>query len=111
MHGTADTPAHNPAGKYVNDEGHIQPALPGRYIGTIRHPQLIGTVGIELAIDIVTRARCCGVGYGGAQRLAPPGSLDDHASPQQLDSAAWQGLLLATKLTPAFIRPKPLLLL
>ena len=28
-HGAADTPAHDPAGEHINDEGHVQPALPG----------------------------------------------------------------------------------
>src|SRR5690606_8425482 len=53
LHGTADAPAHDTTGKYVNYEGHIQPALPGRHVREVRHPQLIGPVGLELPIHVV----------------------------------------------------------
>lgn len=80
MHGTADALADNPAGKYVDDEGHIQPTLPGRYIGKIRHPQLIGPLGLELAIDMVLRARSRSVGDSGAHRLPASGAMDTKTS-------------------------------
>src|SRR3546814_6416913 len=47
MHGTADAPAHNAKSKHVNDERPIQPALPGRYIGEIRKPQMYGAVHLK----------------------------------------------------------------
>lgn len=35
--GVADTPADNVPGKHADDEGHLQPALPGRHVGEVRH--------------------------------------------------------------------------
>ena len=32
LHGLADFPAHDAPGKYIDDESHIQPPLPSRYI-------------------------------------------------------------------------------
>ena len=32
LHGLADSPAHDAPGKYINDESHIHPPLPSRYI-------------------------------------------------------------------------------
>src|SRR3546814_3708230 len=103
MHGTADAPADNPAGKYINDEGHIQPALPSRYIGKIRHPQLIGAVGLELAIDVIQRARGGSVGNRGAHRLAASSASDTEAAHQSLDRAACHRVPLAVKLTPYLV--------
>ena len=34
-HGTADPPAHDAPSKHVDDEGHVQPALPGRDMGEV----------------------------------------------------------------------------
>lgn len=56
-HAPADAPADDTAGEHIHDEGDIQPALPSRDIGEIRHPKLIGAIGLELPIDQVQRAR------------------------------------------------------
>ena len=37
-HAATDSPAHDTPGEHVNDEGHIQPALPGRDVGEVRAP-------------------------------------------------------------------------
>src|SRR5690606_33745985 len=76
---------------------------PGRYIGKIRHPQLIGPVGLELAIDVVQRARGRSVGDSGAHRLAPSDTMDTKTSHQSLDRAACYRLSLAVKLTPDLV--------
>src|SRR3990172_2721081 len=47
-------PADHLARPYIEHHCEIQEAGPGRDVGDIRHPQLIGTVGLELAIDQVT---------------------------------------------------------
>jgi hypothetical protein len=56
VHGTAHPPTHDASGDDVNDQGDIQPALPGRRIGEIRDPQPIGALGLELPIDPIQRA-------------------------------------------------------
>lgn len=37
-HGAVHAPAYDSPRKYVDDERHIQPTLPGRDIGEVRHP-------------------------------------------------------------------------
>ena len=37
-HRTAHAPADDAPCEHVHDEGHVQPALPGRDIGEVRHP-------------------------------------------------------------------------
>src|SRR3990167_3024010 len=69
-HGTADTPAHNPAGKHINHKGHVLPALPGRNIREVRYPQLIGPIGLELSIDPVQWAWSRFVRDSGTDHLA-----------------------------------------
>lgn len=54
-HRSADAPANNTAGEYVDHEGHVQPALPGRNIGEIT---------LQRARHLVCR-------YRGAFPLAP----------------------------------------
>ena len=69
-HGTADPPAHNPAGIHVDHKGHVLPALPGRDVREVRYPQLVGAISLELAIDPVQRTwrRC--IRYRGTNDLA-----------------------------------------
>jgi hypothetical protein len=56
-HRTAHAPAHDAPGEHVDDEGHVQPALPGRDIGEVRYPQLVRPLGLELPVDPIQRAR------------------------------------------------------
>ena len=56
LHGTAHAPTYDTSGKYVNDEGHVQPALPSRNMGKVRNPLLIWVFRLELPIDLVQRA-------------------------------------------------------
>ena len=55
-HRRADAPAYDAPGEHVDDEGHVNPALPGRDIGEVRHPQLVRTLGPEVPVDPVQRA-------------------------------------------------------
>ena len=59
----ADPPAHDASGKHIDDESHVQPALPGRDVGEVRHPQLVRPVGAELPLHPVQRARRLGIGH------------------------------------------------
>src|SRR5512140_3076423 len=63
--------SNHTAGEHVDHEGHVQPALPGRNIGEITHPQLVGPRGVELALDAIQRARHRVLRYRGALLLAP----------------------------------------
>ncbi|EAA20200.1 hypothetical protein, partial [Plasmodium yoelii yoelii] len=86
-HRMTDPPAHNAPGKHVNHEGHIQPALPGRDVGEVRHPQLIGTIHLELPVDPIQRARDGVVGHRGAHHLATPHTGQPQPLHQALDRA------------------------
>ena len=77
--------------------------LAGRTVGEVRHPQLIGTVGLELPINVVQWAwrRC--IGYSGTHRLAAPCALNTKAAHQPLNRATCYGLFFAVKLTPNLV--------
>ncbi len=51
-HRRTDPPADDAASKHVDHERHVQPALPRRYVGEVRHPKLIRPVGLELPVVI-----------------------------------------------------------
>lgn len=57
-HGDIGAQGDNPLGEHVYDEGLVKPALLGRQIRDVRHPQLVGAIGRELAINSVQRTRC-----------------------------------------------------
>ena len=50
VHRAADPPADDAPGEDVDDEGHVQPALPGRDVGEVRDPQLVRPLGPELPV-------------------------------------------------------------
>ncbi|MCY1537029.1 hypothetical protein D9M68_725090 [compost metagenome] len=75
VHATTDSPADDPACKDVDHERHVQPALPGRYIGEVRHPQLVRAVGMELALDAIQRAKSLVASHRCAHDLATPYAL------------------------------------
>lgn len=58
-------PAHDPAREHVGDErSERHPGL-GRNIGEVDHPQLVGPVGAEAALDVVRRPGCRLIRPGG----------------------------------------------
>lgn len=63
-------PAHDPPGKDVDDEGYMDKALPGGDVGEIRDPQGVRATGLELAIDVILRARRRPVAEGSTGCLA-----------------------------------------
>ena len=66
----ADRPADNAPGKQVDDNGQIQPALPGPDVGDIRAPLLIGALGREVLVEEVGRDREGMKAVGGAPEAA-----------------------------------------
>lgn len=57
LYGAAHAPAYDLPGKDIDYKGHVQPALPGRDVGQVRDPQLVGPLGLEHPVDAVQRAR------------------------------------------------------
>ena len=75
VHGTADPPAHDAPGKHINDEGDIEPALPGRDVGEVRHPELVGTIRLELE-GLHQDCQCsAGAGQRSANSRLPKGTM------------------------------------
>jgi hypothetical protein len=72
LHRSADSPADNAPSEDINDEGNAEPALPGRKVREVRHPELVLPLDMELPADPVQRARSLAVTDGRAHGLAPP---------------------------------------
>src|SRR5512135_1933324 len=100
MHAGTDPPAHDAPGEYVDDEGNIQPALPGGNVGEVRHPQLIGALRPELPVDPIQRARQRIVSHGRLDDLAAPHAFQTQPLHQPLDRATGYLNVLALQLPP-----------
>ena len=59
------------AGVEILDPGKIQPALPGRYVGDIGDPGLVGSTGFKLLSKEIGRHRQMVRGIRGHCKLAP----------------------------------------
>jgi len=105
LHGTALAPTHDATAEHVNDEGHIDPALPGRDVGEVRDPQLIGSLSPELPVDAIKWAWRLRVSNGGALRLAPTHPLQALLAHQSLDGATRHGDTLSIELQPDLVCP------
>ena len=105
VHGTADAPAHDASGKHVDNEGDVQPALPGRDIGEVRDPQLIGTLSLELPIDPIQRASCFAVADRGAHHLATHDTAQALTPHESLDRTARHHDAFTVQLPPDFVGP------
>jgi hypothetical protein len=66
--GARHSPANDPAGKRVDDEGHIDEALPRRYKREIHQPQGIRTWCLELTVHPVKRLSRFRIGTAAAAR-------------------------------------------
>ena len=111
LHAGADLPAHNPPGEYINHKGHISEAPPGRYIGEVRNPELIGTRCAEVAIDPILRADQCPVRTGDLHCPAPPDTTKAHIAHQSLYRAAGNPDAFTVKLTPDLVGAVDLMIL
>ena len=103
VHGTAHPPTHNAPGVHVDDKGHVQPALPGRDIGEVRDPELIGPIGFEDPIDPVQRTRRLHVADRGSHHLAAAHALQPQALHQPLHRAARNAQPLPIHLLPNLV--------
>ena len=84
----AHPPADDAAGMGVDDKGDVDEASPSGHVGKVRDPQPIRCRSVELAIDLVERARRGLVADCRADRLAADHPLQAHLPHKQLNSAA-----------------------
>ena len=71
----AHPPAHDIAGVDVDHEGHLDKPGPRRDVGEVRNPQHVRRRCMELAVDLVERARRGLVAYRRLDRLAADHTL------------------------------------
>jgi site-specific recombinase XerD len=83
LHVRRDPPPDDAAGERVDDEAHIGHPRSRGHIGEVGHPQGVGPLGGEVAVDQVWGAHRVGVGDGGEHLLATPGDPFDPEFPHQ----------------------------
>jgi hypothetical protein len=108
LHRFRHAPADDLARKNIDDEGHIDEALPGRDIGAIRDPQSVRCRGLEVAIDAIERARRGFVWKRGAVRLAADDAFEPHRFHQPRHRAERDIEALAQHMTPHLPNPHTL---
>lgn len=100
MRRPAHPPADDPSRIGVDDKGDIDEARPGRDVGEVGDPQHVRRRGMELAIDVVERARCGLVAHRRAERLAANDALKTHGPHQAGNRAAGDIEALTLQLPP-----------
>src|SRR3954471_15681262 len=93
-------PADDAAGEDVDDEGHVDEALPGRHVGEIRHPQGVRMRCLEVPVHLVRRAGRRLVSDGGPGLLAANGAAQAHLPHQALYRAAGHHDAFPSELPP-----------
>jgi hypothetical protein len=103
-HRCRDAPAHDLAREDIDDKGHIDHSHPGRHIGEVRHPELIGGICGELPVDLVVRAGLRRIGDRGLF-LAARNPLQSMLSHEPFHGTARDIVRLSAKLMPDLARP------
>jgi len=104
MRRPARPPAYDIAGVDVDHEGDIDEPRPGRDVGGVRDPQHVRRRGMELAVDLIERARRGLVADRRLHRLAPDHALQAEITYQPLDRAAGKVETFTLHLPPDFPR-------
>src|SRR6056297_4362315 len=93
--------ACDPAGEYVDDEGHVDHPCPCRHIGHIGDPELVRRLRDELPVDLVIRARLRWIGDG-CLLLSTHNPLQAVKMHEPLHSATRDVVPVATESMPDF---------
>src|SRR5690625_4857876 len=101
----AHPPANDPAGIGVDDEGHIDEALPGGYEREVAHPQAVRRRCLELPIDMIERTGGRLVASRGLYLLAADHPFQAHAAHQPRHRAAGDREAFALLLPPHLTHP------
>ena len=96
----AGPPADDPPSIGIDDEGDVDEPRPGRDRGEVRHPEPVRRWRVELAVDVIERARRCLVADGRAYWLAPDHPCQTHLAHQPSDRTAGDGHALPHHLSP-----------
>ena len=101
-----DLPADDHAGEYVEDERGVHPAGMGLDVGEVRHPEPVGLVRPEAALNEVGRTVLALVEAGGdLVGPSPTCSRKPQFTHQALDGAARHADPLSVELGPDLVGP------
>jgi hypothetical protein len=92
--------SHDEAAEGVDDEGDIDKAGPGRHVGEIGDPQLVGSLRSKVTIYQVRGSGGGRIRRGGPAGLATHGATQPQLAHQALDGAAGHRDPLAVQLAP-----------
>lgn len=81
-------PPDDAAGEDVEDSGDVEPALPGPHVGDVGHPQLVGAIGFEVAVDEIGSRCSCLVAHRCARLSAAVNALQAVGSHEPGDALA-----------------------
>ena len=105
-HRRIESPSHNPPGEDIGHEGDVDHARPGRDISSVSHPQRVGPIRAELALDQVSRPGGVGVRMGRAgSSVAAQGADQSIGAHEPFDGTARQRDPFSIELTPHLSRP------
>jgi len=93
-------PADDEAAERVDDQGHIDEAGPGRDIGEVGDPQLVGSLRREVPLHQVGWPRGALIRRGGPAGLATADTLQTQLPHEPLHRAAGHRVSLAVQLPP-----------
>ncbi len=104
--GFRDLPADDHAREHVEDEGGVDPSGVRLDVGQVGHPETVGLVGAELAVDQVGRPVLAFVEASGhLVGPAPAGPRKAQVTHQALDGAAGDANALSVELGPDLVGP------
>src|SRR5512143_3971887 len=105
IHRPRHPPANNPTGEHVHNKGRVDATHPGRDIGKVGHPELIGPVRFELTVHPVSGPVRAVVGDGGSALFPTHHTLKAKRTHQALDGAPGHPNTFASQLPPDLARP------
>jgi hypothetical protein len=105
LHVATDPPAHDEPREHIDNKGHIRKPLPGRDKGKVSHPELVGALCGEVAVDPIQRVRGCGVRPGGPYPSATHFALEPKVSHEALHGAAGHSDALPMQCPPYLLGP------
>jgi hypothetical protein len=95
-------PAHDATREHIDHERDVHKTTPRRHVGEVCHPQLIGTLGVELPLHQILRVLNRGVGDGRAVSLAAHDTTKALRGHEPSDGASRHRLPVAQQLLPHF---------
>src|SRR6266550_2242715 len=104
VHRARHPPSHDPASEHVDHERDVHEPAPGRDVGEVRDPKLVGTRRLELTIDVIQRSLGAVVRDRGPTLAPTHRALQSQRTHQTLDRTARHRNLFPVQLSPHLAR-------